>query len=413
MNKRFRFEHQDWGAVAMATLGAALALVLGTACELTPGEQGTVDGAFDGPGSSDYDDPAGLPGPMCVNERFVQPEAVITRKIDLLFVVDTSGSIGDERGQIAEGIDAFVAALPSPVDYRIAVMLAHGSRSEFSGNLWQKAGHGPVLDSRTMSLQTVRSELRYLLTHVNEDPHSDGGEEGFYSYLRSLDGPSGKLASARAAGFYRQDAALAVVFVSDENDICAQYPAGVTPVVDTQGIEPQARARDCADITVDRVLQSTRSLQGTRPYLFGAIVYNNPVTIPARDENEFGYGYMDLVVASRGVSVDMAGTHYTSGLSEIGSLASVKLDLIADFTLTRPGVDPMSIDVFVDGVATDYTYTSATNEVHVSEPGVARSVVDINYCLKATPPAPEPTPEPVPPDCDSGPGCAGGGVIGV
>ena len=111
-----------------------------------------------------------------------------------------------------------------------------------------------------------------------------------------------------------------------------------------------------------------------------------------------------------------------------------KLELITDFTLARTNVDPMTIDVKVDGQVTDYTYTAATNEVHVGEPGIALSVVDISYCLKQELPVPEPSmfpspspepsitpspdpspsPEPSPVQtCTSGPGCGGGGVIGV
>jgi len=43
----------------------------------------------------------------------------------------------------------------------------------------------------------------------------------------------------------RPDAALAIVFVSDENDICYRYPASITPVVDGDKLEAPAFIRDC------------------------------------------------------------------------------------------------------------------------------------------------------------------------
>src|SRR5687768_4702038 len=112
MNKHStRFEHQDWGALALATLGALLALVLGTGCELTTEEKHAIEDVL-GVRESDHDGSATAPASACMSERFVQPEAEVVRKIDILFVTDTSGSLADERGQVADGIDAFVSQLP-------------------------------------------------------------------------------------------------------------------------------------------------------------------------------------------------------------------------------------------------------------------------------------------------------------
>jgi hypothetical protein len=382
-------------------------LIFGFAgCQLTVGEKEALEFAFQSYQVSGFDGPPARVEPACFNERFVQPDALVTKSIDLLFVTDTSGSLNAERAAVADGIDAFVGELPADVDYQVAVMLAHGSRSNHSGRLWSKAGHGPVLSSKNQTLASIRSELRYLLTNVSGDRHSDGGEAGLYSFSRSLD--HGPLTSSRAHGFFREDAALAVVFVSDENDICAVYPEGVLPVYDPERLEPSAKARDCAGITPESVHAKVKELQGSRPYLFGAIVYNNHDTYPRVGENEYGYGYLDLISLTGGVSVDMAGSHYADGLANIGSLVSTKLSLVMDFSLARQEIDVDSIQVQVDGVSTEYTYTGGTNEVHLSASGVARSVIDISYCL-APVPDPEPTPSETP--C-SGPAC-GGGVIGI
>ena len=55
------------------------------------------------------------------------------REVDILFVIDNSGSMAEEQGKLATSIDALVAALdaaPTPVDYRIAVTTTD------NGNPW-------------------------------------------------------------------------------------------------------------------------------------------------------------------------------------------------------------------------------------------------------------------------------------
>jgi hypothetical protein len=44
---------------------------------------------------------------LCYTDQYGTPEELITRKLDVLVVIDTSGSIIDERDQIAQGFDFF------------------------------------------------------------------------------------------------------------------------------------------------------------------------------------------------------------------------------------------------------------------------------------------------------------------
>lgn len=385
MNSIFKY-------TALIALAAAV-----SACELSEKDKEDIGRAFNPPPeASPQPDPIIVES--CYVDRFKQPEADVVKKVDLLFVTDTSSSLHDERGQIADGIDAFVRELPADVDYRIAVMLGHGSRGNHWGQIYKYKNAKLVLNSETMSLDEIRADLRSNLLNTAGDSHSDGGEMGLYSLYKSLSG--GKLASIRAHGFYREDAALAVVFIADENDICAEYPAGVTPVVDPDGGEVKAKARDCAGITPAAVLGGLRELQGDRPLLVSGIVYVDPAKTPRGGENEVGYGYLDLIRLSNGIAIEMADARYREGLASIGALTTIKLSLMTEFKLSQSQVDASTIEVQVDGNTVNYTYQSPLNEVHILEgdAGGARSTVDVAYCqLKPQPtPAPEPTPAPTP-----------------
>ncbi|MCA9706655.1 MAG: hypothetical protein KDK70_12450, partial [Myxococcales bacterium] len=65
------------------------------------------------------------------------PPPPTERAVDILFVVDNSGSMGEEQAKLALGIDALVTALDAadpPVDYRIAVTTTD------NGNPWCAGG---------------------------------------------------------------------------------------------------------------------------------------------------------------------------------------------------------------------------------------------------------------------------------
>lgn len=399
----------------------ALLLSATVGCELSPSEQAAVDQILNGgvslPTTAELEPVA----PACFEEEFVQPEAVVSKSVDLLFVLDTSGSLQEERGRVAEGLDAFVSELPPDVDYRIGVMLAHGSKSKHSGRLFANKGKPLVLDSQTMSLYEIKKQLRTSMLYPVSDWYSDGGEEGLYSLSRAFD--ADRIAENRAHGFFRKDAALAVVFVADENDICADYPAGIKPVYDPDKLEAPARARDCAGISVSSVYEKLRAYQEERPFLVGGVVYNNAKTMPRYGENELAYGLLELIRMAGGASLDIAGSHYNEGLAEIGSLVTIKLTLIHDFKLSRTGIDDDTLEVFVDGRETSFSYHQENSLVNLSSPGSARSQVSVRYCLlsgedEASPELPRDDTDPNGDDDRGGkPECTGlrcyGGVIGV
>lgn len=350
----------------------------------------------------------------CFIDRHTQPAAEVTRKLDLLFVVDTSGSLDEERGAIADGIESFISALPPEVDYRIAVMLGHGKTAAQYGKLYSYQNNATyrVLDP-SMGIATIKTRLRNNLMLTLNDNDTDGGEAGLASLRRSLD--DDRLALARSQGFYRTDAALAVVFVADEQDICADYPAGVTPVLDTNYIEPGAKIANCTRtaparivdgvvitpsytevITPESVLRALRDVQGERPLVVGGITYNSNV-YPRTGENEYAYGYNETIAMANGVSVDLASGNYSSGLNQIGALATVRMSLNSEFSLMHQNVDPATIDVQIDGSVVPFQYIAEFNQIGLTGAlGTALSTVDIRYCENAPVPSPSPSASPDP-----------------
>ncbi len=334
--------------------------------------------------------------PLCYAKKYQQPEEDRIKDVDLLFVTDTSGSLNDERTKIASQIDAYVAKLPSDVNLRIGVMLGHGPKSQWMGKLYTYKSNNIVLDTSKLSMSEIRSQLTSRLKTTATDSWTDGGETNFVSLYHGIRGD--RLESMKAQGFFRDGAALAVVFISDENEICHIYPSGTKRVKDYESyagmtVEQWAFKQYCSVSTHDdptkavnlsyKVMYSElKHLKGDQPLLIASMVYTDPSNYPKVSENEYGYGYVEIAQESGGALVNLADSDYSKGLAFIGEMTAVRLNLVTDFTLDHDNIDPATLKVSVDSEPAIYTYSEATKTVVLNEAGSAKSEIAIRYCLK-------------------------------
>jgi len=270
------------------------------------------------------------------------------------------------------------------------------------------------------------------------DAPGDGGELGIYSLNLAITEPL--LSQNKKLGFFRPDAALAVVFMSDENDLCSydvDYPAGVKPNANdpdmysgsyngfakNESVEIVANRFFCkgggkdpviTDKTVyaklQQLMQSSADPTKGRPLLISGVLYTSPSTVPTVMppnepykeyffEKEMGYGYMDMIRANNGFATDIGKANYDEGLRQIGQAAAAKLQVKSEFTLKDGvAVDTNSLCVMVDGREAQgvntfanerdgftYTYNSDLRQVQLQGVGPtdnngAPSKVDIFYC---------------------------------
>ncbi len=322
----------------------------------------------------------------CYQDAYAVPEESVTRKIDILIVPDTSGSIVDERAAIADGFDNFLNMMPAAADIRVGVMLGHSGATTKSGVLYKKGTEPLVLDNQTLTMTEIKTHLRTKMQNPAGDNASDGGEMGLYSLNKSLSDTN--FSTIQSQGFYRDDAALVVIFVADEQDICAEFPAGVTPVPDPQGGETNSYNNYCIDgsgnriVTPKIVVDRLKELYQDKPLVVGGVLYNNLNTIPLTGENELGYGYLETIALAGGITVDMATGDYGNGLSKIGTLAMTKLAPVNSFNLSVANVDASTIKTYVNEVSVPFTYSSELNIVTLVNERPTFSVAHVQYCEK-------------------------------
>lgn len=332
----------------------------------------------------------------CIKEHYYQPNKELTKKLDLLFVTDTSGSLNTERSAVATGIGNFISQLSSSADYQIAVTLAHGPRSSRFGQLYKAGTEPTVLRSKELSITDIRTHLLKKLTSIQTDNDTDGGEAGLLSLNKALE--STRLEEIRVQqDFFRKDAALAIVFISDENDICAVYPTGVTRAYDPDGKELPAFNNHCQNkVDAKSVYDRLLAVQGVSPLLVSAIIYTDRATMPRSGENEIGYGYTDIVKLANGATVDMAANNIPAGLADIGKAAALKMILRTDYTLSYLNIDEKTISAEVDSVKVPFSFDGVSNLLRLlTTAGKSDSKVVLSYCLNLNAPVKQISPVPM------------------
>lgn len=166
--------------------GTALSLGILTAC---------------GPGAAQF-------GVLSTSQSTYQG-TVANNKVDILFVIDNSGSMATKQTNLASGFGSFISIFNSKgFDYNMAVITTD-TRATPTGQAGEIQGTVKVLTSSTPSLSTE------FTNNVNVGILGDAQSKGIDAVALALN--SANLAGANT-GFIRSSAHLAVIFVSDADD---------------------------------------------------------------------------------------------------------------------------------------------------------------------------------------------------
>lgn len=144
-------------------------------------------------------------------------------KVDVLMVLDKSGCTGDERDALADNVSALVQfAAARGLDYHVGVTTADTDdeagrlTSAMAGTTQASSVDGPV-QNRIVTSQTLPSPAAVLASNVShqEVGGSAADESGLEAAYQAL---SAQRINGHNDGFLRSDAALSILFMSDEAD---------------------------------------------------------------------------------------------------------------------------------------------------------------------------------------------------
>ncbi len=306
----------------------------------------------------------------------VQVDAFIQEaqaQVDVLFVVDNSGSMMEEQQSLGANFAAFLsAATAAEVDYHIGVtttglesspggwsVCPGGAEGGENGRLFPVTGSTP----RIISRETPNAEAVFAVnTQVGVCHWNEQGLAAAYRalsdpLLHGVDDPRTPQPNDGNGGFLREDARLAIIFISDEEDFSPQ------PVSFYETYFRALKDGDASKLSVSAIVGpqdlstcATSSSSGTR--------------------------YMQLAQATDGVVESICTPNWADSLKK---LSSTTFGPKRRFPLSEEPLDPAQIEVKVDGVlvTSGWSYDAATNTIVFDEdaappPG---AYIEVSYPL--------------------------------
>ena len=238
-------------------------------------------------------------------------------RADVLFVVDCSGSMGDNQENLVANFNAFIAsALTMDVDFHLGVVATETEnqpgltgtppRQVDPGVLVQAGSRPKIITNNTPDLEAAFTDNARL---GDDCSNHEAGLEGAWMTL------SEPLVSdpAANAGFLREDAKLYIIIVSDEPD----------------------QSNGSTDFYVD-FFKSIKGYRNTEMMSISAIC-------TSCDSDR----YWDVTVRTGGICEPIDAVDWATSLASMGIDA---FSAIREFPLSRPA-DPATISATVDGTS--------------------------------------------------------------
>jgi len=270
--------------------------------------------------------------------------------VDVLFAVDNSESMAEEQTSLTDNFDGFMDLfLNSETDYHLGVIATDMDDPDHGGRLVSDGGKLYIDDTLDRE-QALESFARRAILGT------DGArlEKGLESIYNALE----RLADNENAGFYRPEAYLAVVVISDEDDYSSSIT--VTGFKDWLG-----------------ELKNDRS----------KVTFSAVVSTEEGCPEEPGLDYVDVAENFDGVVASICDTDWDAVVSDLGLAAA---GLQREFFLSEIPVDgSIEVQVVPEGdiytVGGELTYDASRNSVSFTgDIPNALSEVFITYELKSS-----------------------------
>ena len=287
-------------------------------------------------------------------DKFIQSSG---QDVDVLFVVDDSGSMGEEQSNLSNNFDTFIAGAATwNNDYHVGVTttdldasggaLVGDPRFVTSSN-WQTFASNVKVGTNGSGTEKGLAAAQMALSLPNtSDTGVACGSDAECEPEQCVDGFCG----GPNRGFLRKDASLEVVFVSDEED---QSPSDLAFYIN--------------------FFKNMKGFFNENLFHAHAIVGPSGGCSSGDGEADAGHRYMDLANATGGNIISICDPNWAQGLASIGEIA---FGLKVQFFLSRVA-DPPTITVTVAGApcsdssggATNWSYDAGSNSVVFEENG--------------------------------------------
>ena len=264
-------------------------------------------------------------------DSFIQVTAV--DGVDIIWVIDHSGSMSIHESNLMMGIEAMMQALPLG-GWRLIMISTDPDAAETEQQFPLVTGDD-IFDAQDM----------YTMMNTGT---KEQGFDALYSYIEY---------NPYASTWMRHDAALLVVFVSDEDD-----------------------QSDHMNLASDFISWYTARRFGN--VFLASIINVDPADTACTSTYPISYTgirYMDVTSQLFGTIIDICSPDWTAGVDD----ATVQIEPITDIQLSYEPV-PETIRVFVSGALYfDWSYDATSNSVNFLVVPAGGLLVEVGYVIKA------------------------------
>ncbi len=238
-----------------------------------------------------------------------------TDHVDILWVIDNSNSMASEQALVSEGFQNFVYALAPTEnsDFQMGVITTDMDL--------ENPDRGVLLGEPAILTQTENFVVNFI-QRVEVGVGGSDMERGLEAAWFALTDPS---VASQNDGFLRDDANLAIIFITDEND-CS----------DEGALPDGAEGRTCYDaedklVPVNEYVDRFSSLKGEGLYTIAGGILGPSVESGCEDSWP-GHRYSTIIAQTGGVEGNICDTDYRGMMTELGSRISGPLRV---FTLSE------------------------------------------------------------------------------
>ncbi len=351
---------------------------------------GSDSGQDGGVGGADSGDAGGNDGGLGFTQRTVELTQGGPGKVDILWVVDNSGSMAEEQQYLATNFNAMISSLSSAGhDFQTAVTTTDVCQDSIPSDLSQRVcpvdyGGTPATHLRgTFAGEAGHKVLHKgdadLVSRFNEYTHAGVDGSGFELGLTAAKMAIEKSLNGQNEALVRPDAFLAVIVVSDEQD----DGIGLSQVDAYNGHNFVAEGLTTYKFTEDDMIGYLQGAKGAGKFSISTIAPTRNAdgtlcTAPHSQPLEEGTQYIQAAKKSGGIVQSICDTNWSASLAKIG------LDLSSQITqVALPShPDVATIKLRLNGVVTtQWTYNAGNNAVkfNAGHAPVEGDVIKVTY----------------------------------
>jgi hypothetical protein len=312
--------------------------------------------------------------PTIVNHRDIYNVPPYSNKTDIFLVLDNSGSMDADLLKLANKLDGLINILDAgSVDWQMCYTTTDVNALAGRALTWLDSAPGGIQDTGQIVLKssTANPTSKFLVSINNLPSNGSGNERGIEAAHLALD-------ASENASCIRNDAALAIILISDEDERscggrCETWTASEIGSTDNRaGTEYARQYSPLLDIDMPANLVSfvNSNWSVEKPFIVHSIVIRpgDNACYAAQDAEApafFGKLYADLQSSTGGVLGDICAGSYANQLEEMGERTR---DAINSITL-KGNCTPLSTPVVtVTSPPTGLTWSFAGNKVLFSAP---------------------------------------------